>query len=75
MSTKEKLCDECRFGHRHYAEGYILKNFTKSTQDPKELPDPTAEGPYWTYLECEKNSKGLRFINLDGKCMVFSPKK
>lgn len=68
-----KSCDACRHGARHYCDGLVRKDWTGYWHPPQVLPDPPDPDAYWTYLECAKNSKGLRYLNLDGKCPAFTP--
>ena len=72
--SNSKNCDECRFGKRLYADGYILKNWKKFDGMVEDLPLEPDQSKFWTYLECAKNSKKLKFINLDGKCQAYQKK-
>lgn len=71
-----KSCDDCSFGKRLYSDGLIYRNWSgRYTGDVKDLPKIPDPMKFWTYLECSKNNKGLKHVNLDGNCTVFSPKK
>ena len=69
-------CEDCVNGKRLYADGYVMKDWSGQFKgDPSTLPMPPDNENYWTYLECSKNAKGLKFINLDGKCNAFQRRK
>ena len=67
-----KSCGECQHGKRLYADGNVLKDWSG-----RDTPDTPAakDSKYWTYLECTKNNKGLKHLNLDGKCPAFQVRK
>lgn len=70
--SKLVTCDNCQHGKRLYADGYILRDWSgKFNGDPATLPMPADNEKYWTYVECAKNNKGLKHINLDGKCNAY----
>ncbi len=74
--VKLKSCDDCQHGSRLYADGYIFRNWSgRFDGDPKTLPMPADDTNYWTYVECAKNNKGLKFLNVEGKCNGFQKKK
>lgn len=67
-----KLCDDCKFGSRLYADGYVYRDWSGCyTGDVALLPKKPDVNVFWTYVECSKNAKKLQFINLDGKCNAF----
>lgn len=73
-----KTCDECQHGKRLYADGYIYRDWSGKYEDegdPRTLPKDPDPDEFWTYVECAKNNKGLKHINLDGKCTVFQVRK
>lgn len=71
-----KLCDDCTFGKRLYADGHIRKDWSGYFEgDPSALPPPTRDADHWTYLECAKNNKGLKHVNLDGRCCAYQIKR
>ena len=71
-----KLCDDCQHGSRLYSDGYIYRDWSGQFEgDPSTLPGVPDQSEFWTYLECAKNNKGLKHINLDGKCTVFVQRK
>jgi hypothetical protein len=73
---KPKLCDDCQHNKRLYADGYVYRDwsglYSGLIGDLPTAPDPDK---FWTYLECAKNNKGLKHINLDGKCVAYQVKK
>lgn len=69
-----KLCDDCKFCSRLYADDYIFSDWSgRYTGDVALLPKKPDPAKFWTYMECSKNAKKLQFINLDGKCTAFQP--
>lgn len=66
-------CDSCKFNERLYSDGYVFKDWSGQYKgDVKDLPKIPDQTKFWTYQICKKNTKGLKFINLDGKCSAFS---
>lgn len=68
-------CDDCRFGSRKYSDGLVYRNWSGVyAGDVSELPAKPDPSRFWTYMECAKNNKGLKHINLAGDCKVFKSK-
>ena len=71
-----KTCDECQHGKRLYADGYVNADWSGSFKgDPASLPKVPNATKFWTYVECAKNNKGLKFLNLGGNCDGFQARK
>lgn len=76
MSKELVSCEDCRSNVRHYCEGYILKDWSgKFEGDPSSLPKIPDQNKFWTYHECKKNNKGIKFLNLTGECTGFEKAK
>lgn len=76
MAKEQVLCENCKSNVRHYCDGFILKNWSgKFEGDPSSLPKVPDESKFWTYQECKKNNKGLKFLNLTGECTGFEKVK
>jgi len=77
MAEKEKVdCEDCRHNVRHYCDGYIYRDWSgKFEGDPSTLPKVPDVSKYWTYQECKKNNKGIKFLNLTGDCKGFEKAK
>jgi hypothetical protein len=76
MALKDKVsCEDCKSNVRKYADGYILKDFTKFKGDTNILPAVPDSTKFWTYQECKKNSKKLQYLNLTGDCTAFEKVK
>lgn len=70
-----KLCENCKHNSVNYADGYIFRNWSgKFDGDPSTIPKEPDQTKFWTYQECAKNNKGLKHLNLDGKCSAFQQK-
>ena len=80
MSDNKVSCDDCKHNSYRYADGWVFKDFSGSLCGPpskRELSvvqDPKI-AIYWTYQECAKNAKGLKFLNLIGDCKGFEAQK
>jgi hypothetical protein len=75
MNDVPKTCDDCLHGKRLYADGYIYKDWSgQFTGDISALPKVPDPDKFWTYLECARNSKGLKFMNFGGSCNGFARK-
>lgn len=75
MSNK-RSCEDCKSNVRGYSDGYVLKDWSgKFTGDVSELPSFPDQSKFWTYQECKKNNKGLKFLNLTGDCSGFEKVK
>ena len=77
MTEKKRVsCDDCRSNSRHYCDGFIYRNWSgKFEGDPSTLPKIPDESKFWTYQECKKNNKGIKFLNLTGECAGFEKVK
>lgn len=65
-------CNECKHSARHYCDGFILKDWSGRFEgDPSTLPKVPDDTKFWTYHECKKNNKGLKFLNITGECNGF----
>lgn len=72
----EVSCDDCMFGKREYADGYVFRDWTGVYRgDVSLLPKTPDPAQFWTYLECDKNRKTLICLNLTGKCSSYKAKK
>lgn len=72
----KKNCNDCKSYVLHYCDGYIFKDWSgKYEGNPLDLPKVPDRDKFWTYEECKKNSKGLKFLNLTGDCTGFELKK
>ena len=70
------ICDDCKFSTRSYADGYILKDFTRYEGDVSSLPTEPDQSKFWTYIECSFNTKKLLYLNISGEgCPKFKRKK
>ena len=70
-----KNCESCKFCTVKYADGYIFKDWSgKYNGNSDNLPLGPDRSKYWTYIECSKNAKGLKFINLMNDCREFKAK-
>ncbi len=69
-----KDCAECRDYIVNYADGYILKDFTRYAGDVSLLPTVPDEGKFWVVKDCKKNAKKLQCLNLQGDCRFYSSK-
>lgn len=70
-----KSCDDCKFGERRYCDGLIYRDWSGHYEgDIKNLPIVPDNTLFWTFLECQKNNKGLKFLNLIGDCSAFVAK-
>ena len=74
MSKNTKDCSECKEHIVYYADGYILKDFTKYVGDVSLLPTIPDESKFWVAKDCKKNSKKLQCLNLQGDCRFYSSK-
>ena len=52
---------------RHYDRVY-----NGNLEDLPKIPDQSV---FWTYQECKKNNKGMKFLNLTGECQGFEKAK
>ena len=76
MAKELVSCEDCRSNVRHYCDGYILKDWSgKFEGDPSTLPKVSDQSRFWTYQECKKNNKGIKFLNLTGECTGFEKVK
>lgn len=72
---KTVSCDDCKHNTRHYCDGHILRDWSGHyAGDVSALPTVPDESKFWTYQECKKNNKGLKFLNLVGDCTGFELK-
>ena len=67
-----KSCDDCQFHTRKYADGYVKKDWSSAGVKPSE--PASKDSDLWTYLECSKNNKGLKHLNLTGNCTAYKQK-
>lgn len=74
-TIKCNSCDDCKSNIRKYADGMVLKNFSKfEEEDMKLLGEEVEVNRFYTYWECKKNKGKLQYLNLSGDCKGFSPK-
>jgi hypothetical protein len=67
-----QACENCKSNTVRYCDGFVYRNWSgKYAGDPALLPNPPDKVAFWTYSECKKNAKGLKFINLHDKCQGF----
>ena len=65
----DALRNPIKIGSRY---GYILKDWSGRFEgDPSTLPKIPDDTKFWTYHECKKNNKGLKFLNITGECQGF----
>ena len=76
MNPKDKKeCSDCKSNVVKYCDGFIFRDWSGSyLGDPNELPIEPDSSKFWTYQECKKNNKGLKFLNLIGDCAGFERK-
>lgn len=76
-NEKRKVhCDDCKSNVRKYCDGFIFKDFSGRYEgDAALLPKVPDRDKFWTYHECKKNTKGLKFINITGECGGFERAK
>ena len=76
MSKQLVKCEDCRHNVRHYCDGYVYKDwsgcYNGNFEDLPKIPDQSV---FWTYQECKKNNKGMKFLNLTGECQGFEKAK
>jgi hypothetical protein len=78
MSKEKELakCEDCRSNVRHYCDGLIFRDWSgRHEGDKSTLPKIPDQSKFWTYQECKKNNKGLKFLNLTGECQGFEKVK
>lgn len=69
---EEKLCTNCKSNMVKYCDGYVHRDWSGTfAGDPKDLPEIPDSSVFWTYMECKKNSKGLKYLNLTLDCQGF----
>jgi hypothetical protein len=72
MANAKKSCNDCVSNSTKYCDGYIFRDWSGRYEgNPKDLPEVPDSNVFWTYQECKKNNKGLKFLNLTGDCTGF----
>lgn len=72
MNDELNTCDNCSHGKRLYSDGYVYRDWSgRFTGDVTSLPSIPDSKKFWTYVECARNNKGLKFMNLSNSCNGF----
>ena len=76
MAKEQVSCEDCKSNVRHYCDGFVFKNWSGCFEgDPSSLPKVPDQSKFWTWQECKKNNKGIKFLNLTGECTGFEKAK
>lgn len=75
-NDKKVKCSECKSNVVKYCDDFPLRDWSGFYQgDAGSLPKPSQQDLIWTYQECKKNNKGLKYLNLIGDCQGFEKEK